>query len=154
MSERAGHVEDRRLEQRYRELCDFVSLVAHDLRTPLTAIRGYAQLLRRQTGAETQTALRSGLDTIMLQSDRLAEYTEWLLEIARLETGRVALLRTRVDFESVVREEVAALGAPATFSSGRNGAPIVVDADMRRLRQMVRAMAAFAAGRAAILPAL
>src|SRR5438270_494551 len=139
-------------EQRYRELCDFVSIVAHDLRTPLTSIRGFAQLLQRQARAQADESLRASLDMIVQQADRLAEYTEWLLEIARLEKGRVALVRTRVDLEHVVREVAPAVGLPLAFSRPCGGAP-VVDADQRRIRHMVRAMLEFASERSAATPA-
>src|SRR5438552_451447 len=55
-------------EQRYRELCDFVSIVAHDLRTPLTSIRGFAQLLQRQARAQADESLRASLDMIVQQA--------------------------------------------------------------------------------------
>src|SRR3954454_20265440 len=125
-------------EERYRELCDFVSIVAHDLRTPLTSIRGFAQLLQRQARAQDGKSLRASLDTIVQQADRLAEYTEWLLEIARLETGRGALARPRVDLEHVAREVAPALGLALAFTRPNDDAP-VVDADQRRVRHMVRA---------------
>jgi signal transduction histidine kinase len=139
-------------EQRYRELCDFVSIVAHDLRTPLTSIRGFAQLLQRQARAQDGESLRASLDTIVQQADRLAEYTEWLLEIARLETGRVALARTRVDLEHVAQEVAPSLGFALAFTRPCGGAP-VVDADQRRVRHMVRALLEFASERSAATPA-
>ena len=139
-------------EQRYRELCDFVSIVAHDLRTPLTSIRGYAQLLQRQARGDAQEPLRAGLGMIVHQADRLADQTEWLLEVARIETGRVALVRTRVDLAQVAHEAALALDPPITFSPRGDGTLALVDADVKRLRKVVHSILEFAAGRAALSP--
>ena len=134
------------LEQRHRELCEFVSLVSHDLRTPLTAIRGYAQLLQRQTRDEAFAPLRANLTMIMQQADRLASYTELLLDVARLRTGRLALQLGAVDLAQVARAAAASLHPPAQVASEPTGG-LVVDADAKRTHQIVQAMVTFAAER-------
>jgi K+-sensing histidine kinase KdpD len=126
-----------------------VSIVSHDLRTPLTSIRGYAQLLQRQLPVDSPASLRLSLDMIVQQSDRLAEQTEWLLEVARVQTNRIALRRTAVDLEHVAREVLAESHAVGGPSRGADEARIVVDADLRRVRQMIHAMFEFASSRPA-----
>jgi len=91
------------------------------------------------------------LHTILQRADRLADDTGWLVETARLETGRVALARTRVDLEHVAREVAPALGLALAFTRPNDDAP-VVDADQRRVRHMVRAMLEFASERSAATP--
>src|SRR6266542_1003532 len=101
------------LELRYRELCEFVSIISHDLRNPLAAIRGYAQLLHRQARDDSFAALRPSLATIMEQADRLAGFTELLLDVARIRTSRVALQWVTVDLAPLAREASQTLTPPA-----------------------------------------
>jgi K+-sensing histidine kinase KdpD len=106
-------------------------------------------LLQRQLPADSPASLRLSLDMIVQQSDRLAEQTEWLLEVARVQTNRIALRRTAVDLEHVAREVLAGSATVTEPSRGADEARIVVDADVRRVRQMIRAMFEFASSRPA-----
>ena len=135
------------LDQRHRELCEFVALISHDLRTPLTAIRGYAQLLQRQAREEAFAPLRPSLAMIMEQADRLAGYTELLLDVARIQTGRVALQRGTVDLAEVAREAARSVTPPAQVEPLQAAASALVEADAKRTLQIVKAMLQFAAER-------
>jgi signal transduction histidine kinase len=133
-----------------RERDEFLSLMAHDLRTPLTSIRGYAQLLRRGASPTSDRSLTAALDVIMQQADRLAELTGLLLDVARINTGRVALRRTAVDLVQIVRQVSATfVGGLETAPRELEGAsPLVVHADSGQLRRVCQAMLGFAATRA------
>jgi K+-sensing histidine kinase KdpD len=135
---------------RQREHDEFFSLLAHDIRTPLTAIRGYAQLLLRYGAAGPDSVLRSGLSTIVQQTDRLTALTDILLDVARIRMGRVALRRTAVDLGQLAREAAQSLQAqpgapPATVDAPDTGP--VVEADLTRLEQITRGLLAFATER-------
>ena len=144
-SERLGHLEQ---EQRDQQL--FLSVAAHDLRTPLASIRGYAQLLLRQRSAPVTSAQRTGLETIIHQADRLAGLTETVLDVARIQTRRLALRLTTADLGQIVRQEAGAVG-------GRSGAPGVdldlpeagplLRGDVARLGQVTRVLLEFAVSR-------
>jgi len=85
---------------------DFVSLVAHELKTPMTAIKGHADvLLKRLVGPvnETQAEL---LNIIRSNVDRMAALVVDLTDISRIEAGRLRLERGAVSIAEVV-EEVA-----------------------------------------------
>ncbi len=135
------------LELRYRELCEFVSIISHDLRNPLAAIRGYAQLLHRQARDDSFAALRPSLATIMEQADRLAGFTELLLDVARIRTSRVALQWVTVDLAPLAREASQTLTPPAKIDALPADGTAVVDGDVKRLRQIVKAMLEFAGER-------
>ena len=69
-------------------------MAAHELKTPVTSMRGYAQLLLRQCarGDVLEPArVYQALDVIDRQSDRLARLVNHLLDVSRLETGKLAL---------------------------------------------------------------
>ena len=71
---------------------EFMSLVAHELRNPLTTIKGYTQMTQRQLkkAGITPTQTRY-LDTIIEQAERMARLVEDLLDLSRIEAGRFEL---------------------------------------------------------------
>jgi len=122
-----------------RELDEFISLLAHDLRTPLTSIRGYAQLmLRQRRDAGADDSLAGGLRTIMEQADRLASLTDVLLDVSRVRLGRVALRRSEVDFAAVVRLAIAAQHVEVELYAPEAGP--MLNADAQRIQQAVSAV--------------
>lgn len=134
----------------HRNASGFLSVMAHDLRTPLTSIRGFAQLLLRQIGPQKDGSLGAGLTTIMEQSDRLSGMTELLLDVARIQTGSLALRRTALDMGQLTREVVDLLGAlpgPLPILLEAPEEPLVVDADRSRITQAIRAFVLYAGQR-------
>jgi len=92
------------------EHADFLSFAAHELKTPLTAIKGGAQLLRRRFkgGARTLEARDLQLfDMLSEQVDRLAGMVDNLLETSRLSGGRIHTVVRREDMREVVAAAVA-----------------------------------------------
>lgn len=136
-----------------REMDEFISILAHDLRTPLTSIRGYAQLMlrqRRTANAEQQGSdddpIGGGLRIIMEQSDRLAGLTDLLLDVSRIRLGRVALRQGQVDLAAVVRATIAGLPG-VEFNVASPEAGPLVEGDATRVQQMVEALLRFLAAR-------
>jgi signal transduction histidine kinase len=87
------------LDQEGRRVRDvFLGTVAHDLRSPLTAIKGRAQLLRRKVErAETPLAasLEDSLSAIEATADQMADQIDELLDVAQIQAGQSAPLRSR-----------------------------------------------------------
>lgn len=135
-------------ERQQRELDEFISLLAHDLRTPLTSIRGYSQLLLRQISSHGADAerLRGGLNTVIQQADRLSDLTNVLLDIARVRTGRLALRRGAVDMAHVARSVLEATlsrpNAPLVHLDAPPSGPMV-DGDSQRITQAIRSLVDF-----------
>lgn len=77
---------------------EFVGIVAHELRTPLSALKGFASMLlvqtARQGGPELAEWQQEALSEIDLAVTRLSDLTEELLDVTRLQTGRLLLHRT------------------------------------------------------------
>lgn len=87
----------------------FVSTVSHEFRTPLTAILGFSELLRStQVDPERQ---REYLDIIKSQSERLARLIEDLLDLSRIESGRITLQKEPFDIGKLIQETLAMLPA-------------------------------------------
>ena len=87
---------------------DFVSCVSHELRTPLTAIKAYAATILRDPNMPEQTK-REFLAVIDEESNLLKNLIEGLLEISRIDSGTVEIVREPVDIAAVVDQVLSAL---------------------------------------------
>lgn len=87
---------------------DFVSSITHELRTPMTSIKGFAATLLRSPDIDQERRKRF-LSIIGQEADRLLGMIEELLLISRIESGALALEPAEVDFDSLIHRSVAAL---------------------------------------------
>jgi PAS domain S-box-containing protein len=85
----------------------FLATASHELKTPLTVINGYAQLLLRD--ADNEDLRKQGLDAIASRAKELAEIVERLLLSSRIESGRLAVTLTPIDLTALVTERVESL---------------------------------------------
>lgn len=69
----------------------FISIISHELRTPVALIKGYAETLRRDDARWDPATVRDSLDVIVEESDRLAELIDNLLDASRLQAGALRL---------------------------------------------------------------
>jgi signal transduction histidine kinase len=106
-------IERERLEAARRDLerqrDEFFSSVSHDLRTPVAAIKAAISVVLANEPANMPAALHRLLGNIDLAADELAGLIEDLLEIARLQSGRIELWRTEVDIRDVVSRAVRSI---------------------------------------------
>ena len=83
---------------------EFISFVAHELKTPMTSIRGYSDLLAKGAVGELNEPQKNFLNTIRSNVNRMKRLVDDLLEISRLEAGRLELELERVDLHDVMAE--------------------------------------------------
>lgn len=100
--------ERRRLEQEKERVdrlkSDFVSIVSHELRTPLASVQGFAELLlTREPEPEKR---RQWLQVMLTESRRLGSLIDDLLNIARIEEGRVELHREPLELGQIAGERL------------------------------------------------
>jgi signal transduction histidine kinase/DNA-binding response OmpR family regulator len=88
---------------------EFVATASHELRSPLTSIKGFAELLSRSEALDARQ--REFVDVIVLSTNRLVDLVNDLLEVARAEAGKIELHRRPVDVGEQVRE-IATLMQP------------------------------------------
>ncbi len=106
----------------------FVTIVTHELKIPMTSIRGYADLIRQGTvGPVTDEQVRF-LDTIRTNVDRMAELVSDLSDISRIETGRLKVSLEAVSISDYLRETVANLHPQ--FDEKGQTVKIEIEADM------------------------
>lgn len=92
---------------------DFLSVVTHELKTPLTAIEGYAKLLAMGKGGGLSERQKGFADVINTQTQILKEMIQTLLDITRLEGGNLHLELESIDAGEALREAVNAMGGEA-----------------------------------------
>jgi signal transduction histidine kinase len=99
--------ENKAIQEANRMKSDFVSMVSHELRTPLTSIEGYVELLLDR--ARLSDEARESLETVKRSADRLLALINELLDLSRIEAGKVELHRSPVDLGAAIRAVAASL---------------------------------------------
>jgi PAS domain S-box-containing protein len=88
---------------------EFVSTVSHELRTPMTSIKGYADLMLLGAAGAMNEEQKRFLNIIKANADRLAVLVNDLLDISRIEGGRIELDIEAIRLDGVVEQVVASL---------------------------------------------
>jgi nitrogen-specific signal transduction histidine kinase/CheY-like chemotaxis protein len=117
----------------------FLASLAHEIRSPLNAIYGYAQLLERNDGKDALRAAR----VIRRSSEHLAHLVEGLLDISQIESGSLTLSRDMIRFPAFLSQLIDMLAPQATAKEialvldHPPGLPEFVRGDEKRLRQVL-----------------
>jgi PAS domain S-box-containing protein len=88
---------------------EFVTNVSHELRTPMTSIKGYADLMLLGAAGQLAPDQTRFLEIIKSNADRLSLLVNDLLDISRIESGRVQLVMRPTSVADVIRDVVATL---------------------------------------------
>ncbi|OJT16696.1 hypothetical protein BO221_48660 [Archangium sp. Cb G35] len=118
---------------------EFISTAAHELRTPITTIKGYAQLLDRWTPGGHEPREGKAFRILNRQSDRLTQLVQELLEVSRLQLGRLELRRQRFELGELVAdvlERMQGVSSRHRFVLHQEG-HVFVDADQERIDQVL-----------------
>ncbi|MGI5121167.1 ATP-binding protein [Marinactinospora thermotolerans] len=90
-----------------RSRADLVSTVAHELRSPLTSVKGFTATLLAKWDRLTEKQKRFMLETVNADADRVTRLISELLDVSRIESGRLELRRQVVDLPELARRAVA-----------------------------------------------
>lgn len=86
---------------------EFVSLASHELRTPLTSIRSYLWMALSGKGGDLSEKQKYYLDRAFSSADRLIRLVNDMLNISRIESGRLSVQFSRADIRTIIREVIA-----------------------------------------------
>lgn len=95
---------------------DFLTIASHELKTPLTTVLGYMQMMSRMMPDNASAKFVSAFEKATIHVDRLNQLLSELLDMSRIQTGNIELHKEIFDFDKMVRETVEGLHA-ATPSS-------------------------------------
>ena len=94
-----------------RERSDLVATVAHEIRSPLTGVKGFVQALLNRWDKLSDEQKKLMLATVNADADRLSRLIAELLDVARIDTGRLSLYPRPSDVQVLVGRVVASVGA-------------------------------------------
>lgn len=123
---------------------EFVATVSHELRTPMTSVKGYVEMMLMEAVGEINEQQRRFLEVIKANIDRLGALVNDLLDISRIEAGRVELELEPVDVERLLQETRESFqrrsrveSKPMTIEVRAEAGLPPISADRDRLRQIV-----------------
>jgi PAS domain S-box-containing protein len=124
---------DRRKDQ-------FLAILGHELRNPIGTIKNAMGVIARRPAPDSETERMR--EIVLRQSEHLHRLVDELLDVARIQTGKIALSRARVDVRDVARSVVDAARtgdklARHEVSLTMPAEPVVVEGDRARLEQLV-----------------
>jgi signal transduction histidine kinase len=133
----------RRIKEVDKMKDDFISIASHELRTPLTAIKGYVSMMGEGDYGKVTKKMKDGLSNIMLSVNRLNNLVEDLLNVSRIEQGRLKVENKPTKLKPIIKEIIVSLKPSADkkklklICKNPSQAVPMVDADPDRLRQVL-----------------
>jgi len=125
---------------------EFISMASHQLRTPLTSIKGYISMVVEGDAGKVTTAQKRFLDEAFLSSERMVRLINEFLSVSRLQTGKFTIDKRETDLTKLVHQEIDSLMPSATsrnlkfkFTAGKN-IPLM-NIDEGKMRQVVMNLA-------------
>lgn len=98
-----ANVELKRMDKAKSE---FVSIASHQLRTPLTAIKGYLSMITDGTYGKVPPKIREKMKNVIENNERLIRLVNELLSLSRIETGKIKLEPEKLNLEKIVKQVV------------------------------------------------
>jgi PAS domain S-box-containing protein len=118
---------------------DFIKMASHELKTPITTVKGYVQLLLKTHGAGSDTFLSGSLLTIDRQILKLTKLITDLLDVTKIETGSLQLSKETFPVSEVINETARDIDAAHTTHSvviNQHDDPVIF-ADKDRISQVL-----------------
>lgn len=137
-------VANERLRLMEGQKTEFVSIASHQLRTPLTVIKGYASMILEETFGAITAPARDAMEKLYKSSERIVALVEDLLTVSRIEQGRMILNFETVNFKDFVQgvlEEVKTEAQEAQIDLSfleEDTAEPLVSIDKKKFKQVVR----------------
>jgi signal transduction histidine kinase len=128
------------LRDRERQKDEFVSMATHELKTPISTLRGYAQIAEAGANRMDASAVSANAEKIIRQADRLSRLVTDLLDVSRMQTGRMDLRISEVNIATVVRDAVdqqRAIHPDRCFEVVADAGAGVILADGQRIEQVL-----------------
>lgn len=135
---RQMQIYNEQLQQMNRYKDEFISLASHELKTPLTVIKAYLEMIRiEMTGQEEYGAF---IDKALRQANKLASLISDLLDISRIEEGKLQLILAPFDLNELINECMESLRLPGDNNRiiyQNVTGPLIVTADRQRIEQVI-----------------
>lgn len=137
LSGTVADITERKIDEQRRT--DFIGMVSHELRNPLTAINLYIQLLNRSANAANDTVLGDKISKIDNQVKRMESLINGFLEVARIGEGKIKLEKSKFDLGDLIRsteEECLTVMSSHKFVF-EPSETVAVEADRNKIEQVL-----------------
>jgi len=112
-SEEEIKIQNAELKRLNRIKSDFLNVTSHELRTPMVAIKGYAQLLSDLSLGEITDKQKKAIDVVLRNTTRLNKLVQDILDVSRLESGTMKFLPEDTDIGELTRETAETMQSSA-----------------------------------------
>jgi len=133
-----------RLKQLDSAKSEFISLASHQLRTPLSIIKGYVSMMMEGTWGQVTDKQKEQLNKVYLSNERLIKLVEDLLTVSRIESGRLDFKWELVSLEDMVESVIEEFSQKASkrnlylkYIKSKEGLP-KIRIDSLKIRQVVQ----------------
>jgi len=136
---RASNAQLQRLDEAKDE---FISMASHQLRTPLTSIKGYISMIVEGDAGKINPMQKKLLEEAFLSSERMVRLINDFLNVSRLQTGKFLVEKHDTDLAKVVQQEIDSLGTSAAsrgmkFSYSMPKKFPILQLDEGKIRQVI-----------------
>lgn len=137
---RKAYEELKKLDQAKSE---FISIASHQLRTPLTTIKGYISMILEKSYGQMSRKIKKPLENINVSNERLIKLVNDLLSVSRIEAGKIELDLAKVSIEKTIAEVIDELAIIAEkkkiyLKFKKAGKPLPeITADKDKIRQVI-----------------
>lgn len=118
---------------------DFISMASHELKTPLTSLSAYVQLLQYKSKQTDNVFSAQILDKINIQLKKMSIMIDGFLNVSLLESGKILLNKTNFNFTALVKTiaEETRMVSPSHFIQVLGPEELIVHADMEKIGSVV-----------------
>jgi PAS domain S-box-containing protein len=121
---------------------DFLNVTSHELRTPMSAIKGYVQMILKQKLGQITDEQRQALDVVLRNTDRLDNLIRDILDVSRLESGTMKFVAEKTDTRKIVHEAIETMQPTAELKNIKINTEVEQDVseltiDRERIKQVI-----------------
>lgn len=131
-------IEDQKQIEKKKD--EFLSITSHELKTPLTSVKAYIQLLSRSLKNHKSEQIKSYIDKAQLQVGKLNELISDLLDVSKIESGELKLNKQEFDVKKLIESAVETIQqthGDSILDIIGNDEPLTILADENRMEQVL-----------------
>ena len=119
---------------------DFIAMASHELKTPLTSIKAYLQMVAKRLNEINDSFVTNAVSKSLYQVNKMADLIHGFLDLSKLESGKLQLNPQSFDINELIDEVIAEtdLTSPGTLINFDRNEIILATADREKIEQVIR----------------
>ncbi|MGM0438822.1 MAG: ATP-binding protein [Patescibacteria group bacterium] len=132
---------NKKLKKLDKAKSEFISIASHQLRTPLTAIKGYLSMIVEGSYGEIPDEAKEKMESVLGSSERLINLVNDLLNVSRIESGKIDMNFEKINLNQFIKESIKELEIVAEeeglYLNFKADTELTAEMDEKRMRQVV-----------------